>query len=96
MFKFIARIGYTVLVLIEAVIISRVVILILNANANNSIIAFILKMSSQFINPFKGVLNSEFLKIGPVNIELTAIIALFFYMIAAFITIEIIKAFSND
>ncbi|MCK9368450.1 hypothetical protein M0R04_00520 [Candidatus Dojkabacteria bacterium] len=96
MFKIIAKIGYTVLVLIEATIISRIVILVLNANTSNKIIGYILSISSQLISPFKGILNSEFLQIGGVSLELTSVVALFFYMILAFIAIEIIKAFSNS
>lgn len=96
MFKLIARIAYTALVIIEAGIIFRLAVLIFNLNQSNTYILWLMHVTNILVAPFKGVLSSEYLLIGNWSIELVSIVALFFYVILAFITVEIIKAFSTD
>lgn len=96
MFKLIARLGYTVLVFVEAIIIVRIAVSMFNINTANRIVSWIISTSEIFINPFKGILANEYLRVLGFNLELTSVAALFFYMILAFVTIEIVKAFSSD
>ncbi len=95
MFRLVARIIYTVLLLIEALVSIRFVLILVNANKNNEIVNLVMKNSEYFIQPFKGIVD-DILIFGSLRFELTSIIALVFYMILAFVAVEMIKAFSNS
>lgn len=96
MIKFVARIAYTVLSIIQALIIFRIMIILFSLNTSNSIISWIYNQSSIFVSPFKGILENEFLTIVNFKLELTSIVALFVYLIIGFVIIEIIKAFTME
>lgn len=96
MFKLFARIAYTIVVFIQGLIVLRFVILLFNVKATSSLIKWILDNSNTFVSPFNGVLETSTLSLGSLNLDLTSIVAFFFYMILGFVTIEIVKAFSTD
>ena len=95
MLKFIIKIVYTITMLIVATIIGRIVIDVINANPENTFVSWILNISDIFIKPFEGI-TSTTLQIDRFEIYLTPIIALFFFMIAAFILSELIRAFNRE
>ena len=96
MIKFIARIAYTILSIIQALIIFRIAIILLALNTGNSIISWIYNQSNVFVSPFRGILENEFLNIANFKLELTSIVALFVYLIIGFVFVEIIKAFTTE
>jgi hypothetical protein len=95
MVKFIIRIAYTVAILIEALILGRIVTDLIKANPDNAIVSWIKTMSDIFIQPFEGI-TSSVLQIDRFQIYLTPFIALLFFMIAAFILSELLKAFNKE
>jgi uncharacterized protein YggT (Ycf19 family) len=81
--------------LIEALVLGRIVVDVINANPENTIVSWINTMSDIFIKPFEGITSST-LQIDRFEIYLTPIIALLFFMIAAFILSELLKAFNRE
>lgn len=95
MLKFVTRLVYTATMLIEALVIARIVLSVINANTQNTLVGWILNTSDIFVNPFNGVtINS--IQIDNFTLSLTPVVALVFYMIAAFVLSELLKAFSRE
>lgn len=96
MFKLFARIAYTIAVLIQSLLALRFVIILFNVNTTNQIIKWVMDTSSPFVTPFVGVLEKSSIQINGFTADLTTVVAWFFYLIAGFIAIEIVKAFSME
>lgn len=79
---------------VEASIVMRVVLSILNANQSNTFVNWVYDISSIFIQPFEGVISNS-IQIDNFTFELTPLVALVFYIILAFVLSELIKAFSH-
>ena len=81
--------------LIEALILGRIVTDVVKANTDNTIVSWIKNISDIFIKPFEGITSST-LKIDNFEIYITPVIALVFFMIAAFILSELLKSFNRE
>jgi len=95
MFKLLFRLAYFAAIFVEGLIILRIILTLIKANLENTFASWVLHMSSIFIAPFDGVVSST-LQINSVEIELTALVALLFYIIAAFVLSELLKSFSRE
>lgn len=95
MLKLIFRLAYTAILFIEALIITRIVLVIINANTNNLFAGWVKNTSEIFVSPFAGITANN-LQIDNFALPLTPIIALVFYIIAAFILSELLKSFSRE
>lgn len=95
MLKLIFRLAYTAILFIEALIITRIVLILINANADNLFAGWVKNTSEMFISPFVGITANN-LQIDNFVLPLTPIIALVFYIIAAFILSELLKSFSRE
>jgi hypothetical protein len=62
--------------IIQAFIVLRIVLLLLNAREGNDIVAFILNVSQIFVAPFIGIFNSDALAAGGSVLDIAAIAAL--------------------
>ena len=62
--------------IIQAFIILRIVLLLLNAREGNALVSFILDMSQLFVAPFIGIFNSNALTSGGAVLDVAAIAAL--------------------
>jgi YGGT family len=62
--------------IIQALIILRIVLLLLNAREGNDLVSFILNASQIFVAPFVGIFNSDALKAGGSVLDIAAIAAL--------------------
>jgi hypothetical protein len=62
--------------IIQALIILRIVLLLLDAREGNDIVSFILNTSQLFVAPFVGIFNSDALKAGGSVLDIAAIAAL--------------------
>ena len=81
--------------LVEALIIARIVLSVINANAQNTLVSWIKNTSDIFINPFNGI-TANSIQIDHFTLALTPVIALIFFMIASFILSELLRSFSRD
>ncbi len=93
MFKLIAKIFYTILLLIESLILIRFILKFIGAPSYNVLAKISYRYSDFFLQPVRGLVGGGFY-LGGYFIDTLALVGLFFYMILAFITIELIKAFS--
>jgi hypothetical protein len=62
--------------IIQAFIILRIVLLLLNAREGNAIVSFILDTSQLFVGPFEGIFNQNALQSGGSVLDIAAIAAL--------------------
>jgi hypothetical protein len=95
MFRLLARIIYVGLLLIEALVAGRFILLLINASSENTLVEQALHYSGIFVSPFRGIVDDT-LALGTLRFDLTSIVALVFYMILAFVAMEMIKAFSAE
>lgn len=95
MIKFILRLLYILVLFIEGLIITRVILLLINANTGNTFVSWVLNVSSFFIAPFQGVVSSQVV-INKFELPVNSLIALFFYIIAGFIVSELLSSFSKN
>jgi len=95
MLKLIIRLAYFGVIFIEGLIITRIVLLAINANLENNIANWVVSISGIFVNPFEGIVTNS-LQINNFALELTPFVALLFYIIIAFILSELLKSFSRE
>lgn len=95
MLKLIIRFAYFAVILVEAMILTRVVLLVINANTSNAFASWVLGASSMFVDPFDGIVNSS-LQINNFTFPLTPLVALLFYIILGFVFSELLKSFSRE
>jgi hypothetical protein len=81
------RIVTLVFGIIQAFIVLRIVLLLLNAREGNDIVAFILNVSQIFVAPFNGIFNNDALKAGGSVLDIAAIAALVGWTILEFIVL---------
>lgn len=81
------RIVILVFGIIQAFIVLRIVLLLLNAREGNDIVAFILNVSQIFVAPFNGIFNNDALAAGGSVLDIAAIAALVGWTILEWIVI---------
>lgn len=94
MLSLIFRILYTATTFTQALIVFRIVFDIINANTANSFVSWIYSISDPLINQFKGIV-ADSITINNLTIELTPLVALFFFAIIGFVFSELAKAFNH-
>ncbi len=82
--------------LIQAVVILRIVLLVLDARTGNDLVAGILNVSQVFVGPFEGILNTNALKSGGSVLDLAAGVALIGWTILEFIIFAGINLFRRE
>ena len=73
--------------IIQAFIILRIVLLLLNAREGNDLVSFILNISQVFVAPFVGIFNSNSLEASGSVLDIAAIAALVGWTILEFIVL---------
>jgi hypothetical protein len=71
--------------IIQAFIVLRIVLLLLNAREGNAIVSFILNTSQLFVAPFNGIFNRDALTAGGSILDIAAIAALVGWTVLEFI-----------
>ncbi|HRY22304.1 MAG TPA: YggT family protein [Candidatus Dojkabacteria bacterium] len=95
MLKLIIRLAYFGVIFIEGLIITRIALLVMNANLENNFANWVFNTSTMFLTPFEGIVTSS-LQINNFTLELTPFVALLFYIIIAFVLSELLKSFSRE
>ena len=95
MLKLIIRLAYFGVIFVEGLIITRIVLLVINANLENNLANWVFSTSTIFVKPFEGIVTSS-LQINNFTLELTPLVALLFYIIIAFVLSELLKSFSRE
>lgn len=95
MIKFIIKIGYTAVMLIEGLVIIKIILLLINANMTNGIASWINSMAEVFVSPFNGLVTNV-LQINGVQISLLYPTVALIYAVVAFILGEVLKTFNRE
>jgi hypothetical protein len=95
MLKLIIRLSYIATMFIEALIIGRIVLIVIDANIQNNLAGWIMNTSSLVVDPFEGIVTNA-LEINNFELPVTPLIALVFFIIAGFILSELLKSFSRE
>jgi hypothetical protein len=90
------RVVVLVFGLVQAVIVLRIVLLLLNARTGNDLVAGILNVSQFFVGPFEGMLNTNALKAGGSTLDIAAIVAIVGWTIIEFLVFAVINLFRHE
>jgi hypothetical protein len=82
--------------IIQALIILRIVLLLLNAREGNDLVAFILNTSQLFVAPFVGIFNSNSLEASGSVLDIAAIAALVGWTILEVIVLWAVNLFRRE
>jgi len=82
--------------LIQAVIVLRIVLLLLDAREGNDLVAFILNTSQLFVAPFEGIFRTNALASGGSILDVAAIAALVGWTILEAIAFWIVNIFRRE
>ncbi|HET7676619.1 MAG TPA: hypothetical protein VFK38_02090 [Candidatus Limnocylindrales bacterium] len=81
---------------IQALIVLRILLLLLNAREGNALVAFILDLSQIFVAPFEGILRTNALQAGGSVLDVSAIVALVGWTILELIVIALVNVFRRE
>jgi len=73
--------------IIQGLIAIRIVLLLIDANQANGLVAFIYNLSAFFVGPFEGVLNTDAVRSGASVFDIAALVALIGWTILEFLII---------
>ena len=82
--------------IVQALIIVRIVLLLLDAREGNDLVAFILNTSQIFVAPFNGMLNIDNLKAGGSVLDFAAILALIGWTILEALILAAVGVFRRE
>jgi hypothetical protein len=91
-FRILAQVLYTFLLLIETLISFRFIFKLIRANENNRFVSVIYELSGIFVRPFEGIVGKD-IEIGQFLVDVDSVVALIIYMILAYVVVEIIRVF---
>ena len=90
------RVVVFVLGLIQAVIVLRIVILLVDARTGNALVAGILNVSQVFVAPFEGILHTNALSAGGSTFDLAAVVAIVGWTLVEFGVFAVINLFRRE
>jgi hypothetical protein len=73
--------------IIQALIVVRIVLLLIDANQDNGLVRFIYDLSAFFIGPFEGILKTNAVQAGASVLDIAALVALVGWTILEFLII---------
>lgn len=82
--------------IIQAFIVLRIVLLLLNAREGNDLVAFILNTSQLFVAPFVGIFNTDALRASGSILDIAAIAALVGWTILEVIVLWAVNLFKRE
>ena len=90
------RIVVLVFGIIQALILLRIVLLLLNAREGNDLVSFILNTSQVFVGPFEGILRTDALKSGGSIFDVAAVLALVGWTILEALILALVGVFRRE
>jgi hypothetical protein len=82
--------------LIQAVILLRIVLLLLNAREGNELVSLILNTSQIFVAPFEGILRTDALRAGGSIFDVAAVLALIGWTILEALILALVGVFRRE
>ena len=81
---------------IQAVIVLRIVMLLVDARTGNALVAGILNVSQVFVAPFEGILHTNALSAGGSTFDLAAVVAIVGWTLVEFGVFAVINLFRRE
>jgi hypothetical protein len=94
--EMVGRIVVLLFGIVQAFIILRIILLLLNAREGNDLVAFILNTSQIFVSPFNGMLNVDNLKAGGSVLDFAAVLALIGWTILEALILAAVGVFRRE
>jgi hypothetical protein len=94
--EFASRIVTLLFGIIQAFIILRIILLLLDAREGNDLVSFILNTSQIFVGPFEGILRTSALTEGGSKLDVTAIVALIGWTILEALILAAVRIFRRE
>ncbi len=91
-----SRIVIFIFGVIQALILLRIVLLLMDAREGNALVSFILDASQIFVAPFEGILRTEALTAAGSVFDLTAVLALIGWTILEAIILAAVRVFRRE
>ena len=82
--------------IVQALIILRIILLLLDAREGNDLVAFILNSSQIFVGPFEGMLKTDSLHAGGSVLDVAAVLALIGWTILEAIILAAVGVFRRE
>ena len=82
--------------LIQAVILLRIMLLLLNAREGNELVSLILNTSQIFVAPFEGILRTDALRAGGSIFDVAAVLALIGWTILEALILALVGVFRRE
>lgn len=93
LFRILAQIGYTFLIILEALLSIRFVLKLFNIPGTALIVHWLYSFTDKVLAPFVGIIPFSVNVFG-FTLELTTLLVLFFISLASYALYEIIKAYT--
>lgn len=94
-FRFLAQLGYTLLIITETLLTFRFVLKLINVSEQARIVNWLYTVTGKFLAPFNGI-TIESVKFLGFTIELTTLLVIFILTLSSYALYEIIKAYSHN
>jgi hypothetical protein len=82
--------------IVQALILLRIVLLLLNAREGNELVSFILNSSQIFVAPFEGILRTDALRSGGSIFDVAAVLALIGWTIVEALFLALVGVFRRE
>lgn len=82
--------------IVQAFIILRIILLLLDAREGNALVSFILNTSQIFVAPFEGILRTNNLREGGSVLDIAAVVALIGWTILEMLILAAVRIFRRE
>ena len=93
--KVLIKVVYTILVVVESLLILRFIFFLIDANTGNWLVSLVIDVSEVFISPIDNIVDFNW-SIGNMYIDVDALVSLVIYMVLGFGASELIKTLSQS
>ncbi|PJA12271.1 hypothetical protein CO112_03245 [Candidatus Dojkabacteria bacterium CG_4_9_14_3_um_filter_150_Dojkabacteria_WS6_41_13] len=93
LFRFVAQLGYTFVIIIETLLSLRLVLKLINVQPIAKIVVWLYFITDKILSPFAGLVPDNF-RIFGITIELTTLLIIALLTFISYALYEIIKAYS--
>jgi hypothetical protein len=95
MIKLLIRLAYFAIIIIQGILGIRIVLIVINASTENSVVYWITKISDIVTTPFQGIVNST-INIWKIQVPALLVLSLVLYIIVGIILSELLKSYKDN
>jgi uncharacterized protein YggT (Ycf19 family) len=80
---------------LQALLILRIILLLLVANAGNDVVGFILSVTDPFVDPFRGMFAIDRVTAGQSKFDIAALVALIGWTLVELLILALLRVFAR-